>query len=435
MHRQTKLLSITILSAILLSSCSQPVAPASTLLPPDLTPIFAPISSLEPNAPVQAGSDFTIGLGDEEAGLPAGAFGLQHIPDGHISFIKAEEQLDLWVSAGVSAYLLRGPNLEQLAPHQRASNNLPVPVLAPDNSGFDSDYAAFGAVLPGQDPNQRIGYYHAEQCDRHNYTASIGLAFSSDGGISWSVSGQVVTGQSLADLCSKITGAGQPSALYVGDYIYLYYVDWSTGDTIPPADQIYLARAPRQAPGAFQKYTGNGFETPGTGAGRAVPVISPPQPLETTGFAALPSISFNKYLGQCMAVFETNVGFYYTISTDGIHWQPAQLLFPFPQPHSQREQGDVWYSYPTLLSPGEPSHLTTSQTGYLYYSKGLWDDEPHQMMRRSYTIQWTNPTRPAPGEVAGGSAIGCRGVTLLLPYLPKVTMLGQTPTQAIALQR
>ena len=44
--------------------------------------------------------------------------------------------------------------------------------------------------------------------------------------------------------------------------------------------------------------------------------------------------------------------------------------------------------YPTMVSPAsEPSEVTTAQTGYLYYAKGLGNGTAHHTMyRRSFSI-------------------------------------------------
>jgi len=93
------------------------------------------------------------------------------------------------------------------------------------------------------------------------------------------------------------------------------------------------------------------------------------------------------YLGKYLALFETGIGFYAMTSEDAIHWQNPKMVMEFPKRHSERESGDTWYSYPTLLSPDRSSDRETGQIGYLYYSKGDWNTSPHLMHRRPFTLE------------------------------------------------
>jgi len=344
-------------------------------------------------SPVQDGGSetLTFELGAEEAGLPDGGLLLGSLPDAHISIVWGGGQVSMFVAAEVRAYLFRGPSLDALRPHQRTANGTPVPVLAPTGADFDSEYAAFGAVLPGAGSGELLGFYHAEICDRDNFTATIGLARSTDGGVSWQRLGPIITGRNTTDSCdkNKPRGAGQPSVVRVGEYLYLYYTDWS-GD-IP--DQIHLARAPlAQAtrPEAWQKYYQGNFSEPGLG-GDSTLVIRRPEPVAQGVYAANPSVSYNTYLQRYLAVFDANNGFWATTSTDGITWDaPVQLPLDFPQPNSQIQSGDIWYGYPSLVSASELSHLYTSQSGYLYYARGVYGGASHQLMRRPFTISRSN---------------------------------------------
>jgi hypothetical protein len=109
------------------------------------------------------------------------------------------------------------------------------------------------------------------------------------------------------------------------------------------------------------------------------PVITIPEGSDA-GYVSLPGISFNKYLNQYLAVFETNTGFYSATSTDGINWNNEQLFLSFVQPQSDRQEGDIWISYPTLLSDNsEKTDGLTENKGNLYYGKGVWPNVAHQL--------------------------------------------------------
>ncbi|MGH2604028.1 MAG: hypothetical protein ACRDJ9_32170, partial [Dehalococcoidia bacterium] len=130
------------------------------------------------------------------------------------------------------------------------------------------------------------------------------------------------------------------------------------------------------------------------------PVISRPEPVEQGIYAANPSVSYNTYLLRYLAVFGANNGFWATTSVDGVTWDaPRQIPVIFPQLNNQIHAGDLWYGYVSFLSPDQPTHLTTGQTGYLYYARGVWQVDSHKLVRRAVTLRTnapsTTPTPPA----------------------------------------
>jgi len=337
----------------------------------------------------------------EQQVIPLRTFGLQWLPDTHISFLRTNNGVEAYITSRVESYRFVGSSLENLRPSP-ASGNKAVPVLAPQGSGFASGYTGLGtvlsgSVLPGHDAHFRLGFFHAEQCDRSNYTASIGLATSSNDGQAWHIVGPVITGRQLAPRCTQVTGAGQPAALISQDrrYVYLYYTDWASapGMTDVPA-QIHVARAPLDQaanPAAYHKYN-NGQWTSGIG-GNSSPVISSPS--IDSNYAANVGVSYNTALGQYLATVELNNGFGYATSVDGLNWTPVTLFAQFPFGQWPPPTGATWYSYPSLLDPNAPNDQVTGQTNYLYYSEGIQGIEPHYMVRRSLTLV-PGPERPVP---------------------------------------
>ncbi|GEM_PF-3449735 len=330
---------------------------------------------------------------EQETALILGTFGLQWLPDTHMSFLRTGNGVEVYITSRVESYRFVGTSFDDLHPSP-SSGSKAVPVLSPTGSGFDSDYTGLGSVLtlPGHDPHFRLGFFHAEQCDRNNYTASVGLAISTNDGQAWSVAGQAITGQRLAPRCQQVTGAGQPAALIVGNYVYVYYTDWpsSPGVTDVPAE-IYLARAPlNQAtdPGAYQKYD-SGQWTLGVG-GASSPVISPPS--DSPLYAANVGVSLNSALGEYLATVEVNDGFGYATSPDGITWSPVRLFARFESPQYPAQMGATWYSYPSLLDPTAASDQVTGSNDYLYYATGIQGIEPHYMVRRALTLEPTAST-------------------------------------------
>lgn len=384
-------------------------------------------------APAQSSIPYTMTLGTEEAGLPnipnelLGSW-----PDTTLSMVRDPYGIKLWLTSEVRSYRYSGQDLNNLSPQARTSGGNPIPVFLPSNPGgteFDADYVGFGSVLPGSTPGELIGIYHAEHhCPgkpNNPYTATVGVATSTDGGISWSRKGAIITGRTHDTSCDKprVSGAGQPSAIKIGDYLYVYYTDWSTGYP----DQIYLARASfnlATTPGSYEKWHNGSFSTPGLG-GESTPIISRPEPVSESVFVSLANISFNTYLNRYLLLFQASNGFYTTLSTDGIFFDTPQMIpITFPRNLGNLITGDVWYYYATLISPNAPGAWETNQTGYLYYSKGQHNAVYHTMYRRPFTL---NLLLPSP------TATNIPTVTIQTPSptITKTPQAASTPTPTV----
>jgi hypothetical protein len=322
-------------------------------------------------------------LDTEEEGLPGGAFGLTHLPDGHLAFLRADTGYRMWISAGVRSHLFHGPSLDHLVPH-RTDDGRAAAIFGPSGSGFDAAYAAFGGLLPTGPPGTLLGIYHGEQCGRGNYTATIGIAVSTDMGVTWRRCGAILTGRNPAPPGTRIAGAGIPAVVLHGRYAYVYYTDWS----VDRPDETHVARAPidrSTEPAAWRKFHDGAFGSPGIG-GESTAVIRRPDPPRETVYAASATVAYNRAVGRFVAVFETSVGFFAAESADGLAWGKAQVVHPFPTPRTRRRPGSVWYGYPSLIGPSEPSSLTVAARGYLYYARGVFEREAHRMMRRPMAI-------------------------------------------------
>lgn len=328
----------------------------------------------------------TFSLGEQEVVSYTSDF--INVPDGHISYIRQGEELRVWFPINVTSYLFVGPNFDSLQPHALDADGYASPVLWPGEDTFENGYAAFGSVVRGRQEKELLGFYHTETWKdfetRFSFTGSVAHATSYDGGVTWQRKGQVVTGKNASPPGERISGAGQPSVIQVGEYLYMYYIDWNGQDP----DAIHLARAPFAsggAPGSWEKWTTQGFGPSGMG-GYSDPVILPPRDGAEGEFAGIPSVSYNTYLGQYLCIFEANSGFYATTSVDGIFWSTPQLVMEFPISQSDKQPGDTWYSYPSLITHKEQDHTHTGQRAFLYYSEGKWQEILHYMVRREIEI-------------------------------------------------
>lgn len=159
---------------------------------------------------------------------------------------------------------------------------------------------------------------------------------------------------------------------------------WNTTDLGP--DAIHMARAPISsdgAPGSWMKYHNGIFDEPGLG-GNSTPVIN--RANVVAGFAGNPNVSFNTFLNQYIAIVTGHDGFSYALSSNGIKWSSPILFSPFLTHTDKLQPGDTWYSYASLISPSQETHVTTNHTAYLYYSRGVKDRQPHYMVRRPLQI-------------------------------------------------
>lgn len=306
---------------------------------------------------------------------------LLHTPDENISFLKSDGEIHLWTqgstATGGGTYYFLGSDFDDLTAHQTA-NGLPVPVLMPTGSGFDSTYAGSGSVVRAANGSDLLMFYHGEDQSCGVETppiVGIGLARSSDGGATWTRLGQVISSPEIPTDCnySFFRGAGNPTVVVSpdGQYLYMYYMEWLSSRP----DSISLARAPISSdgvPGSWVKYKDRSFSTPGLG-GKSDVVIQ--RANEIAGYAGVPHVSFNSFLNLYLAIVVGHNGFYETTSPDGINWETPQLFWEVPALTmvNDLKDGESWYYYPTLMSLEEETSQSTTQVAYLYYAHLLPD--------------------------------------------------------------
>jgi hypothetical protein len=347
------------------------------------------------NAVAKKNADFTF---EDEKDLSLLSKNIKWTPDGHISYVTLSKNIRRYfISGNQKTYTIDASGSVSLA--EAISKNLNIKEnFGPDkNVPYRNFYATIDSVLqtdPGNLNHLMAFAQFEEQAikpdgtnDYANFTSSIGLLESFDGGETWKDLGPVIKGEDYLPPGSKITGAGQPSAIIVDGYVYIYFVDWASGAKISHPDEIYLARTKISSNGSlgeFEYLTANGFYK---NIAAMKPVITIPEE-SNAGYISLPSVSYNKYLNQYLAVFETNIGFYSSTSLDGIIWNNKQLFLTFNKPQSERQEGDIWISYPTLLSDNsEKNDGLTKNTGNLYYGKGVWPNTAHQLMAQPFELK------------------------------------------------
>jgi len=343
-----------------------------------------------------AKADITLSESTEDLSLES--YGIKWSPDSHIPYITLPNDTKrFFISGNQKTYYMDTSSSTTLA--EAVKNNPQLKEsFGPDvNVVYRNGYSTIGSVLQTdkKNPLHVIGFSQNEQqkvntdgsLDFANFTTSIGLLESFDGGASWTDFGPVIRGDDYLEPGTKISGVGHPSALIVGDYVYVYYVDWASQTRIFHPDQIYLARTKILEGGKrldkFEFYKEGGFSD---GEYNLKPVIEA-NAIENGGYSALPSVSYNTALKKYLVIYETDRGFAAALSQNGLSWSKHKLIFYFSKPISQRAEGDLWNSYPSLLSDKtEPNDQTTSVEGNLYYSQGVWPNTAHQLTKKGFSF-------------------------------------------------
>lgn len=336
-----------------------------------------------------------IPLGPPETVLPDGALGLRYFPDGRLAVIRTQPDCRLLLSAGVSSYLLEGPEMRQFTKA--------TPVLGKGKPGeFDNGYAGINAVFRAPS-GELLAFYHAEDQEGMKslgngvpgFYCRVGLAESTDDGITFKKRGPVLTGQLAKDPKGRgDQGIGEPWVVAEpsGTFLYAYYTShervqgWTT--------QICLARCAvtdAANPAAWRKYFQGGFTELGLG-GNDTPVMTSGQPLAD---ALFPHVQFVPGLRQFVMLYCVNTwlegsharqsGFYAALSEDGIHWPPEQVQQIWKVPVIARTGSEVAW-HPTWIPDG-PEAIQ----GWLYYGYSpSWGHQPphqpHYLVRRRFAL-------------------------------------------------
>jgi hypothetical protein len=308
-------------------------------------------------------------------------FGLKWTPDGHISyFTTPESKKRYFISAADSTWMIETDGQKSLKDYilskeltQEQFHEVLKPYESPDkfnpDGGYNNGYTGITNILQTDknNPMHLMGITHCEQRkhinDSGTYTASVGLVESTDSGLTWTDKGPIIKGRAPIPPGEKPSGAGQPAAIIKDGYVHIIYIEWNTG-----GDELYSAKMKINDDGSL----GN-VEDIKDNNGELKPVIPMP---EGTGYAALPSLSYNEELQKYLCVFLTNLGFYETTSDDLINWGNAKMIFSFADNNSAPDgetlkSGQEYIYYPTYLSEDRKDDHTTGKSGELYYSSRL----------------------------------------------------------------
>ena len=343
-----------------------------------------------------------VALGSEENVIPSASPGLLYSPDEHLTYLANKGGgFSIWFAADGGTTGFTTPDLLNLVPI-KSDKGVPSPLLAPSGPGttaFDADYAGSGSIFKAANGSDLLMIYHAENhlfgtvhSNGNPFYAGIGLARSTDGGITWERKGQILSAHDpqLSSQTSGGAGIGTPSAIEANGYIYVFFREI---DSQSKMEGIGVARTPiadDAVAGTWQKFFNGAYTSPGLGGAFTPLQIT----LDSNAKSdhRQPFVTFNTYLNAYVLTIVGNGGIYMCTSKDLVNWTAGKVILSAPVPDATVTASTAPYNwYPTLMSPDQPSETITDKTGYLYYAKGANDGTSrHTMYRRSFTLSLAN---------------------------------------------
>jgi hypothetical protein len=281
--------------------------------------------------------------------------------------------------------------LPVFVPSCRGSN-----FVAANATNFDADYAGADFVWTAANGTDLLMLYHGETWafgtnapNSHDPSWSVvGLARSSDNGITWSNRQAIISGSDnkpdTNPPVAQIYGAVEPGAIIASNYVYTYYSFFSsTPATNPPSPVIQVARSALTndgVPGTWFKYYTNAFNSPGLGGPGAQVVPS------VCGCTrqAQPWPVFSTYLHAYVLIFLANEGWFFATSTNLATWSSPTQFFTAPNP--EFTPGLPVDENVILVTPGNPMQVI-GQTGIVLYAhSSAWQGVSHELFSRPFTF-------------------------------------------------
>lgn len=245
-----------------------------------------------------------------------------------------------------------------------------------------TDYVGAGPVYRIPDGQKGAGnlllVYHVERATyasqykypdplkfQRSFYSSLGLAMSTDEGVTWTDLGIVIRANKPYEPHAPGYDIGDGNLVVdpTNTYFYLYFpdrIERGSTDTfmsvarVPLADLLDAAYAQAPAP-SFTKYYNGSWSQAGIG-GRSSSILPLPYPT----YAGSPSVGFNSYLNRYVAVFDDTQNISYAESPDGIHWADPVLI-------KATDPTQASADYAVIVSPkGDSTQL--GREYYIYYT-------------------------------------------------------------------
>lgn len=215
------------------------------------------------------------------------------------------------------------------------------------------------------------------------YTAykSVGLAYSSDNGLTWNTSDSYRVLTPPYAKPDKPVWSGNGDGALVWDPFYQRYLCFYTASRFPlnnpllsqtesPKLSLASTSEPTALPTTWKKYNGTHFSQPGLGG-----FDTPLKNLDTIP-GANPSVHFNIYLNRWIIVwYKWNPRYIYISSSfDAINWGKPQILI--------NDSDDL--QYPNII--GE-THDLGGKTVRIYYARMLPNSGKREILTREITFE------------------------------------------------
>ncbi len=358
-------------------------------------------------------SSTTLNLGAPVQLFHTGQLNMTYVPDMHLAMVQQPDSTYRVFISGVigkggngSTGLLTTKDFLTYKPGIGSATDA-IPVLMPscDSSAacednFDAGYAGANTVFPSRNGRDLMVIYHGETRTFGSTTnahtpmfAEVGLARSTDNGISWSREGAIISGSDpkpSVDPTSDVNGTPEPGAVVAGNFIYTFYPYFPTaGDSDAGPSTIQVARASVDsdgAPGTWTKFYDTSFGAqPGLGGygSQVVPAVGP-----SVG-ARQPWVAYSEYLRAYVLVFVTRFGWFFSTSTDLVTWAlPKQFFFPTDTLFTPGKEND---ENVVLVTPGNPPQVI-GQSGYVLYAStpsfgfGTGSSVSHELWMRPFSF-------------------------------------------------
>ncbi len=338
--------------------------------------------------------------------------GMTDVPDMHTAILPQGNTNRLWIAGrfendtveGATGLLLTTDYVHFVSGYSPGTTNA-VPVFVPSYRGytatntspggytnFDAAYAGADLVWTATNGSDLLMLYHAETWafgtnapnDQLPGWASVGLARSFDGGLTWTNRQQVITGSDPkpdTNPPAQIYGAVEPGAIIASNYVYAYYAYFSL--TNSGNSFIQVARSALTNDGAaftWTKYFNGSFSQPALG-GQGSSII--PSVCGCTR-PAQPWPVFSTYLNAYVLVFLANEGWFFATSTNLVTWSsPVQF---FTAPNNEFTTGLPVDENVILITPGNPPQVV-GQTGLVLYAHSpAWKNVSHELWSRPFSF-------------------------------------------------
>ncbi len=390
---------------LLLFGCGQQTPAAGERHPlPDRNASQPPWGNTSQTSNV-SGQTLNISLGTPEQVFSLGQFGLKGIPDMHSPVLRQPDgsyhvfmtgRLD--DAAYLSNVLFSTRDFLEYVPvvgNSTHASSVFDPSCTDLNEsclgGYDAGYAGADFVYPASDGKDLLMLYHGATANRKDAgqlssISVVGLARSTDGGISWQREGAVVSGPDPVPPAGAqgVFGTVEPGAIISGGYVYAFYSYFpSPGSPDEGGPQIQVARSPLASDasaGSWEKYYNGSFSQPGLG-GRGSQVV--PSASGCTR-PAQPWPAYSSYAGKYLLFFICQEGWFFSTSADLVNWTEPERFYQAPAPiFSNGQETDENY---VLVTPGEPGG-TIGQSGYVLYAETpAWGSVAHELWVRPFNF-------------------------------------------------